>query len=337
MPGAGKSKLLVALVRAHLHGQQTFLQRKLLDGSKRHVLIVGTDQDRQQWASLLEEQGLATVVSTSTSEEGIELKEWRLHPQLRLKTSGGGFKLNAEGLREVRNWAKAHPGGLLIIDSLSAVLPPGVQEKDETVGRLMRHIETARQGNPCIVTHHTKKDAAINGQVGVYSGSGHGSIDRAVSRFIGLAYETHVEAGKEKLHEDSPRRVLTSQKRGAANQRLIVEMGPHGSWDYIGTAAEQRELRRQDQDGPAEESFKGWKHHTIQACSAEWLTTTQIFDRLPEERRSKRNGKQQVRESLRLLVDVHGRVEQDPAAIGEARWRLVQQDQEQGLTPEKEN
>ena len=57
MPGAGKSRLLVALIRAYLSNQPTFIQRQLIPGSGLHFLLVGTDQDRQQWGALLAESG----------------------------------------------------------------------------------------------------------------------------------------------------------------------------------------------------------------------------------------------------------------------------------------
>ena len=96
---------------------------------------------------------------------------------------------------------------------------------------------------------------------------GHGSIDRAVPS--GLGYETHKEAGVEKLHEDSPRRLLTSQKRGAENQRLVLEHGNQNTWDYIGTAAEQRELKREDEEGPVGERLRGWKLEAWKVASEE--------------------------------------------------------------------
>lgn len=322
MPGAGKSRLLVALAAAFLNGQTSFLQRKLLSGADRHVLIVGTDQDRQQWSDLLDKQGLAEVTRTEVVD-GQEKVTYRLHPRIHLKTSGGGFRLDADGIRWIRNWNQQHPGGLAIVDSLSAVLPPGVKEADESAGRLMRQVEMARQGNTCIVTHHTNKQSAMSGELGVYSGSGSGSIDRAISRHIGLAYETHVEAGKEKLHTESPRRVITSQKRGAANQRLIVENGPFNTWDYISTAAEDRELKRQAQEGDAAERLRGWKkavYEALAAAGGDWLTTSQVGAALPLEFASKNHSAKQTGNTLRGLAD-DGIIEEDPLSIGEHRWR----------------
>ena len=323
MPGAGKSRLLVALVRAYLNDQPTFISRTLQPGSSQKVLLVGTDQDRQQWGSLLEEQGLATVVSRTTDSNGVEQVEYKLHPAIHLKTSGGCFSLDADGLRSIRNWCKANPGGLLIIDSLSAVLPAGISEGDESVGRLMRQIEVARQTCPCIVTHHSNKSAATAGDLGVYSSSGHGSLDRAVSRFIGLGYETHKENGVEKLHEDSPRRVLTSQKRGALNQRLILENGNRNSWEFIGTAAEIRELRREEEEGPAEENLKGWKLDAYKNTTNEWLTTSQILERIDSPRAKKPNAQKQLREALDGLRHKHRLIQQDDAQAyqGQALWR----------------
>lgn len=324
MPGAGKSRLLVALAAAFLNGQTSFLQRKLLSGADRHVMIVGTDQDRQQWGALLAEQGLAEVIGTEVVD-GQEKVTYRLHPRIHLKTSGGGFRLDADGMRWIRNWNQQHPGGLDILDSLSAVLPPGVKEADESAGRLMRQVEMARQGNPCIVTHHTNKQSAMSGELGVYSGSGSGSIDRAISRHIGLAYETHIEAGKEKLHTESPRRVITSQKRGAANQRLIVENGSFNTWDYISTAAEDRELKRQAQEGDATERLTGWKkaiYEVLATAGGDWLTTSQVCAALPTDYAAKRHPDVQTRRNLRLLAD-EGTIEEDRTSIGERRWRTL--------------
>ena len=322
MPGAGKSRLLVALVRAFLFGQESFIGRQLLSGANRSVLIIGTDQDRQQWGSLLAEQTLADVV-TKEVVEGQEQVIYRLCGGITLHTSGGGFKLDADGMKYIRQWNADNPGGLLIIDSLSAVLPPGISEGDETAGRLMRQIEMARQGNTCIVTHHCNKQSAMSGEVGVYSGSGSGTIDRAVSRHIGLAYDTHKENGAEKLHKESPRRIITSEKRGAGNQKLIVENGNFNTWDYISTAAEDRELKRQAEEGDPEGSLKGWKRDAYISSTDNWLTTSQVLARVNAERAKAPNAMKQIRRALRDLVDDHHLLEAKDSSDfqGEMSWR----------------
>lgn len=322
MPGAGKSRFLVALVRAFLNDQSQFIGRSLMPGADRNVLIIGTDQDRQQWGSLLAEQNLATVLDRKTIDHQEQIL-YKLHPRIHLKTSGGGFRLEPDGMRFIRDWNKANHGGMTIVDSLSAVLPPGIKEGDENAGRLMRQVEVARQGNCCIVTHHSNKQSAMAGELGVYSGSGSGTIDRAVSRFIGLGYETHREHGVEKLHEDSPRRVLTSQKRGAGNQRLVLENGNHNTWDLIGTAAEVREMRRENEEGSADERFRGWKQQAWKSATDDWLTTSGILARVDPAYSKKPNAQKQLRETLAELRDKHGLIEQQDAETfgGEVFWR----------------
>jgi len=322
MPGAGKSRFIVALIRAFLNDQSTFIGRQLLPGSNRQVLIIGTDQDRQQWGSLLAEQGLATVVDRKTIDNQEQVR-YKLHDSIHLKTSGGGFRLDADGRRWIRDWNQQHPGGLSVIDSFSAVLPPGIKEGDENAGRLMRQIEVARQGNCCIATHHSNKQSAMAGELGVYSGSGSGTIDRAVSRFIGLGYETHREHGQEKLHEDSPRRILTSQKRGAVNQRLVLENGNHNTWDFIGTAAEVREMQREDEEGAPEHRLKGWKKDVFDSTTNDWLSTTEVFERLPDHRAKAANAKQQTRRTLRDLATDHDLLQSQDSEVfqGEMNWR----------------
>jgi len=322
MPGAGKSRFIVALIRAFLNEQPHFIGRSLLPGSDRNVLIIGTDQDRQQWGALLAEQGLATVLDRKTIDHQEQVL-YKLHPRIHLKTSGGGFRLDPDGMRFIRDWNKNHHGGITIIDSLSAVLPPGIKEGDENAGRLMRQVEIARQGNCCIVTHHSNKQSAMAGELGVYSGSGSGTIDRAVSRFIGLGYETHREHGVEKLHEDSPRRILTSQKRGAGNQRLVLENGNNNTWDLIGTAAEIREMQREDEEGSPEHRLKGWKKDVFGATTNDWLTTTEVWERLPDHRAKAANSKQQVRRTLRDLATDHDLLRSQDSEVfqGEMQWR----------------
>ena len=331
MPSAGKSRLLVAVIRAFLANQGSFLNRTLLDGGDRNVLLIGTDQDRQQWGDLLSESGLAKIC-TKEAVDGQEQVLYRLHDRITLHTSGGGFRLDADGMRYIRDWNIANHGGICIIDSLSAVLPTGISENDETAGRLIRQIEAARQGNCCIVTHHSNKQAALSGELGVYSGSGHGSIDRAVSRFIGLAYEMHVQNGKETLHKESPRRIITSQKRGAGNQRIIVENGNFNTWDYISTAAEDRELKRQEKEDAPDASFKGWKRDIYACTTDEWLTTSQVHSRLAPEKAKKHNSRQQVRRALRELETDHGLIECKESTLfqGELSWRRKSEQAEQG-------
>jgi len=61
--GAGKSRLMAALMAAWLRGDPTWLQRELQGppAGDRHALIIGTDQGREDWHQTLTPVGLCTV------------------------------------------------------------------------------------------------------------------------------------------------------------------------------------------------------------------------------------------------------------------------------------
>ena len=63
--GAGKSRLAAACMAAWLRGDQTWLQRKLQgdDPRHRHALIIGTDQNLEDWHLTLGPVGLTTKLT----------------------------------------------------------------------------------------------------------------------------------------------------------------------------------------------------------------------------------------------------------------------------------
>ena len=319
MPGAGKSRLLMALVLAWVRGHDSFLGHRLHAPTNGRVLILGLDQDLQEWADVLVPLHLMSEVSTTEDS-----KEYRLDPAIDLYPLGSGVSLDRDGLQLMSRWTAENPDGLIIGDSVSALLPTGISESDDSLGRWARDIDEARRGAPLILTHHITKEAAFSGNTGVYAGRGSGSLDAAVSRVLGLSYQFHKQDGKDVLHTDSPRRQLVSQKRGAENQSLIIEMGPSGCWDYIGTASELREMNRQDEDdSPVSQKLKGWKKEVWAASTDEWLSTSEIFNRISTEKANASNAKQQVRRTLRDLATDEDLLESkdDGGFQGEMSWR----------------
>lgn len=321
MPGAGKTRFLMALVLAWINGHSSFVGHNLYAPPNSRVLILGLDQDLQEWADVMAPLGLMTTIS---SDE--DVTEHRLHPSVDLYPLGCGVTLDRDGLQLVSRWTANNAGGLIIGDSVSALLPVGVSESDDSLGRWARDLDEARRSTPLILTHHITKEAAFTGNTGVYAGRGSGSLDAACSRVLGLSYLFHKENGKDVLHKTSPRRQLVSEKRGTSNKDLIVEMGPSGSWDFISTTQEQRQLEQEDATGQTEqERFKGWKKDVWEATTDNWLTTSQIANRLNPQRAKAANVKQQTREQLRKLAD-EAFIEQETLRQfqGDARWRRSQ-------------
>lgn len=319
MPGAGKSRFLMAFVRAWLTGQDTFVGHKLYAQPNSRVLILGLDQDLQEWADVMAPLGLMSTVSSDD-----DFTEYDLHSSIDLYPLGCGVTLDRDGLQLVSRWTANNPGGLIIGDSVSALLPTGVTEGDDSLGRWARDIDEARRAAPLVLTHHITKESAFNGNTGVYSGRGSGSLDGAVSRVLGLSYLFHKENGKDVLHKTSPRRQLVSEKRGSTNQDLIIEMGPSGCWDFIGTSQEQRQLEEEDATGQAtQERLKGWKKAAWEATTDNWLHTSQILSRLNPEKAKAKNASQQLRRTLRDLITDHDLLESKGSEQfqGEMLWR----------------
>lgn len=114
--GAGKSRLAAACMASWLRGDETWLQRPLhgIAAHHRHALIIGTDQPLTDWHLTLGPVGLTAKISET---------EVRVHERLTLYGLESGLQLDADGLNTIRRWVDAHPGGMVLIDSLSACLP----------------------------------------------------------------------------------------------------------------------------------------------------------------------------------------------------------------------
>ena len=312
----------MAFARAWITGQDTFVGHKLYAQPNSRILVLGLDQDLQEWADVMAPLGLMTTIASDD-----DVTEHSLHQSIDLYPLGCGVSLDRDGRQLVSRWTANNPGGLIIGDSVSALLPTGVSESDDSLGRWARDIDEARRGAPLILTHHITKEAAFTGNTGVYAGRGSGSLDGAVSRVLGLSYLFHKENGKDVLHKTSPRRQLVSEKRGTTNQDLIVEMGPSGCWDFISTSEEQRQLEQEEETGQTpQEGFKGWKKAVWEATTDNWLTTSQIIGRLSPERAKAKSVKDQTREQLRKLAD--GKfIEKEDVRLEfqeDVRWRRSQ-------------
>lgn len=246
--GAGKSRFSAALIAAWLRGDRTWLNHSLpcsLPVEQRHALIVGTDQPLEDWALTLEPVGLA---------ERLEGGLVRIHPRLTLHPLETGTALDSDGLAIIRRWVDAHPGGVVLIDSLAACLPPGIDEDKPAAARPIHALQDAIAGGWGILTHHARKGAGRDGNRGVGAGRGSSAIDGAVSRVLVLSLIHRVENGTLVPLESDPRRELLSTKRGGQTVHLVVRSDATGHWSNEGSAAElkQQERRERARDGLSE-------------------------------------------------------------------------------------
>jgi Fe2+ or Zn2+ uptake regulation protein len=241
-PGAGKSRLSAAVAAAWISGQTEFMGRTLLsppEQDQRHILIIGTDQNREDWQLTLKDTSLIKPYGTdkSTGEPMVQL-----HPGLTLHTLEEGIRLDADGLALIRRWCDEHPNCGVIIDSLTACLPTGVDEDKSSAGRPVHELNAALGSCWGLLLHHNRKGAGKDRNIGIGAGRGSGAIDAAVSRVIGMGLIHKMEGGQMVAQESDPRRELISTKRGGGTLHLVVNSN---DWSVEGTAEELKRQERQ--------------------------------------------------------------------------------------------
>ena len=237
--GAGKSRLAAACMAAWLRGEQTWLNLPLngIETERRHALIVGSDQTLEDWAITLEPVGLCKRLDAETV---------RIHPNLMLYGLETAVGLDADGLAMIRRWVDHHPGGMVLVDSLSSCLPPGIDEATKAAGRPVRQLQEVLGDAWGILTHHTRKGAGKEGNLGVGAGRGSGDIDAAASRVIGLGLIYKMENGVLVPQESDDRRELLSTKRGGKTLHLVVKSDATGFWSNEGDAEALKQHERQE-------------------------------------------------------------------------------------------
>jgi hypothetical protein len=253
--GVGKSRLCGSVAAAWLNGLPTWLGRKLTGPpvEERQVLIIGTDQTIEDWAITLEPVGLCESLDPLGGDDDEEMK---LDPRVTLHTLETDTKLDADGLAIIRQWADNHPNCMIIVDSFTTCLPPGIDEEKTSAAQPLYQLQEAMGTCWCIVAHHMRKAAGKEGSLGVGAGRGSSAIDGAVSRFLTLSPIYKMENGVMVAQESDTRRQLVSTKRGGATEHLIIDSR---DWSLQGSAeALKTEERR--------ERAKGGLNDDQQAC-----------------------------------------------------------------------
>lgn len=271
-PGAGKSRLSSALAGAWLNGKEKFLGRELLRPEEiddRHILIIGTDQNREDWQLTLKESGLTRPYGTD-KETGEQIVQ--LHFGLTLHTLEEGIRLDGDGLALIRRWCDAHPNCGVIIDSFTACLPPGVDEDKSSAARPVHELNAALGSCWGLLLHHNRKGAGKDRNIGIGAGRGSSAIDAAVSRVIGLGLIHKMEGGALVAQESDPRRELISTKRGGGTLHLVVNAN---DWSVEGTADE---LKRQERQQHLISNLTEAQTDVLSVLEAtdDWITTRDV-------------------------------------------------------------
>ncbi len=270
--GAGKSRLMAACMAAWLRGDRTWLKRDLngIEAANRHALIIGPDQSLEDWHLTLAPVGLSWLADQDDQTV-------QIHDRLTLYGLETGVQLDADGLNIIRRWVDAHPGGMVLIDSLSACLPAGIDEDKSGAAAPIHKLQEALGDAWGVLTHHTRKSAGKEGNLGVGAGRGSGAIDAAVSRVIGLGLTYKMENGAMVAQESDPRRELLSTKRGGKTEHLIISSDANGVWDVHGDA---EALKAQERIERTISSLTEPQSDALSAVESadSWITTRGIVE-----------------------------------------------------------
>lgn len=291
--GAGKSRLVAACMASWLRGDATWLQRPMHgdDPRHRHALIIGTDQTLEDWHLTLGPVGLTQKLDATTV---------RTHDRLTLYGLESGVQLDADGLNVIRRWVDAHPGGMVLIDSLSACLPPGTDEDKSTAARPVHQLQEVLGDAWAILTHHNRKGAGKEGNIGIGAGRGSGAIDAAVSRVVGLGLIYRMENGQMVAQESDPRRELLSTKRGGKTEHLIVSSDGNGYWDLHGSAEALKAQERQQRVISNLTEAQSDVLAVVEAADG-WITPRDVVEALGEEYDATNGKAATVRKLLKRL------------------------------------
>jgi len=219
---------------------------------------------------------------------------------------------------------------MVLIDSLSACLPAGVDEDKSGAAAPIHKLNEALGDAWGVLTHHTRKSAGKEGNLGVGAGRGSGAIDAAVSRVIGLGLTYKMENGAMVAQESDPRRELLSTKRGGKTEHLIISSDASGFWDVHGDA---EALKAQERIERTISNLTEPQSDVLSAVEAAdgWITTRGIVEALvPGDEYEPKGGKAAATRTVLKRLEVLGLIESQRVA-NERNYRIKEKQSYQAV------
>ena len=219
LPKAGKTSLILEAIAAWSRGE-AFLGRAF-HGDCPPVLIVGSDQPQSDWGRMLLKVGLVS-------------EERRLLAQIvGLFHSGAPLSLDQEGIERICSYAKDHPNLLVVIDSYSrCVSSLGVSERDAEIAGPLADLQEALgpYGATIVVIHHSNKGS--RNESASLASRGSTALPAACSQILHLQRLEVPEGGQQ--NSLSGKRMLSTEGRGGAPEKFLLELDPEGHWLFRG-------------------------------------------------------------------------------------------------------
>ena len=219
LPKAGKTSLILEAIASWNRGE-SFLGREF-HGECPPVLIVGSDQPQSDWGRMLQRVGLVS--------EDRRL----LAPVVGLFHSGAPLSLDPEGIERICSYAKEHPGLLVVIDSYArCVASLGVSERDAEIAGPLADLQEALgpYRATIVVIHHSNKGS--RNESASLASRGSTALPAACSQILHLQRLETPEGGQQSSL--SGKRMLSTEGRGGAPEKFLLELSPEGGWLFKG-------------------------------------------------------------------------------------------------------
>ena len=211
-PKVGKSALMVGMISAWFHGEESYLGQPL-HGPCPKVYIIGTDQPESDWHTLFEREGL--VDQDGNMAGPIEM----------LWHTGAPLHLTKEGIDYLGVIASQNPGSLFLLDSYHACCAPlGLEEAASSFDGPARQLAEALAPHKATLAmiHHTNK--SVSGGNATNASRGSNALPAAASLTILMNWFKQPAEGQT---QNDHRVVLKTQGR-AKGTTLLIELQDDG-------------------------------------------------------------------------------------------------------------
>ena len=211
-PKVGKSALMVGMISAWFHGEESYLGQPL-HGACPKVFIVGTDQPESDWFTLFQREGL--VDRDGNMAGPIEM----------LWHTGAPLHLTEGGIAHLGEIAAANPGALFLLDSYHACCAPlGLEEAASSFDGPARQLAEALAPYKATLAmiHHTNK--SVSGGNATNASRGSNALPAAASLTILMNWFKQPAEGQ----TQSDHRVVLKTQGRAKGTTLLIELQDDG-------------------------------------------------------------------------------------------------------------
>ena len=289
MPKTGKTRFIIRIIKALLHGEDYFLERRL-NWRKPSILILGNDQTAREWAVLL--RGNELIDKNNVLAESISTVFSKESPEY----------IDEQGIARMQTWAKQGGGGIILIDSLATCMPSnGVSENDPEFVQPLAVLQekVAPYGATIILIHHTSKTASSKG---VVASRGTSALPALCSQIL---YLRHDEEGQD--DGDGRQLILTTESRAAQGVELYLTMDKRGEWSAKSSDALRKERLRKKTvaklNSRQREAYEQLVLSNTEGITAKGLSLMMDFDGGDEERKARASLDQLVKFDLAKKKD----------------------------------